>query len=143
MLLLMPDGRMFMLKRSSDDAAIKDIQQAIDLDLVKGPYYLDLAWYELLYRKPRQAIDASLTALEWSPDNAVTIKTNLAHGYLFDNQFDKAKAIYLENKDAKLPDERTFSQAVLEDFKELQGAGVTHPDVEKIKALLSTQTEGR
>ncbi len=81
-------------------------------------YYLDLARYELLHRKPRKAIEASLKAVEWSPDNAVTIKTNLAHGYLFDNQFDKAKAIYLENKDAKLSDERSFSQAVLEDFKE-------------------------
>ncbi len=128
-------------KKKQYDIAIKEIQQAIELDLVKGPYYLDLAWYELLYRKPREAIEASLKALEWSPDNAVTIKTNLAHGYLFDNQFDKAKAIYLENKDTKLPDERTFSQAVLEDFKELQEAGVTHPDMEKIKALLITKTE--
>ena len=25
------------------------------------------------------------------------IKTNLAHAYLFENQFEKAKAIYLEN----------------------------------------------
>ena len=32
------------------------------------------------------------------------INANLAHGYLFDNQFDKAKTIYLENKDAKLHD---------------------------------------
>jgi hypothetical protein len=48
-----------------------------------------------------------------------------------DNQFDKAKAIYLENKDAQLgDDERTFSQVVLDDFKELEEAGITHPDME-------------
>ena len=70
------------------------------------------------------------------------INGNLAHGYLFDNQFDKAKAIYLENKDAKLHDgKRTFSQAVLDDFKEFQDAGITHPDMEKIKALLTAKTE--
>jgi tetratricopeptide (TPR) repeat protein/sugar lactone lactonase YvrE len=128
-------------KRKQYDAAITDIQKAIDLDLVKAPYYVALAWYELLNRKPRQAIEASLKALEWSPSDAVTIKTNLAHGYLLDNQFDKAKAIYLENKDAKLDDKRSFTQAVLNDFKELQDAGITHPDMEKIKALLSAETQ--
>jgi hypothetical protein len=82
--------------------------------------------------------------LELSPDIAATIKTNLAHGYLFDNQFEKAKAIYLENKDVKLPDDgRTFSEAVLDDFKEFEEVGVTHPDMEKIKALLTIETEAR
>jgi hypothetical protein len=57
------------------------------------------------------------------------------HAYLFDNQFETAKAIYLENKDAKLDEERSFSDAVLDDFKELEEAGITHPDMEKIKAL--------
>jgi hypothetical protein len=72
------------------------------------------------------------------------IKVTLAYSYLFDNQFDKAKAIYLENKNAKLrDDERTFSQAVLDDFKALDEAGVTHPDMEKIKALLTGETEAR
>jgi hypothetical protein len=32
---------------------------------------------------------------------------------------------------------------VLDDFKELQKAGITHPDMEKIKALLSSKTEAR
>ena len=71
----------------------------------------------------------------------IHIYGNLAHAYLFDNQFDKAKAIYLENKDAKLHDGRTFTQSVLDDFKELQEAGITHPDMEKIKALLITKPE--
>ena len=98
-------------------------------------------WYQLFNRKPRESITASLKALELSPDEAVMINGNLAHGYLFDNQFDKAKAIYLENKDAKLHDGRAFSQAVLDDFKEFQEAGITHPDMEKIKALLTTKTQ--
>jgi hypothetical protein len=36
-----------------------------------------------------------------------------------------------------------LSQPVLDDFKELEEAGVTHPDMEKIKALLTTETEAR
>jgi uncharacterized protein YecT (DUF1311 family) len=130
-------------KEKQYDAAVKNIQKAIELDPKNGEYYSDLGWYQLFNRKPRESIAASLKALELSPDDAVLIKGNLAHGYLCDNQFDKAKSIYLENKDAKLNDERSFSQAVIDDFKELQDAGITHPDMEKIKALMSTETEAR
>jgi len=129
-------------KKKEYDAAVSDTLRAIELDPKKGDYYLDLGWYQLFNRKPREAIAASLKALELSPDDAVTIKTNLAHGYLFDNQFDKAKTIYLKNKNARLRDgKRTFSQAALDDFKEFQDAGITHPDIDKIKALLTSKTE--
>ena len=126
------------------DAAIKDIEKAIELNPKEVAYYLDLGTCQLYDRKPRKAIAASLKGLELSPDNAVLIKTNLAHGYLFDNQFEKAKAIYLENKDAKLRDEQqTFSQEVLDDFKQFRDAGITHPDMEKIEALLTSKTPDR
>ena len=122
----------------------EDIQNVIGLTSKTWDYYLSLAWYHLFDRNPREAIATSLKALELSPRNAVMIKVTLAHSYLFDNQFDKAKAIYLENKNARLRDEeRTFSQAVLDDFKELQEAGITHPDMEKIKALLTSERQTR
>jgi sugar lactone lactonase YvrE len=122
----------------------ENVQNAIGLTSKGWDYYLSLAWYHLFDRNPCEAIAASLKALELSPHNAAMIKVTLAHGYLFDNQFEKAKAIYLENKNTSLrDDERTFSQAVLDDFKELQDVGITHPDMEKIKALLTIQTEAR
>ena len=128
-------------RRSNPEAGI---QNAIGLTSKGWDYYLSLAWYHLFDQNPHEAIAASLKALEFSPHNAAMIKVTLAHSYLFDNQFDKAKAIYLENKNAKLrDDERTFSQAVLDDFKELEEAGVTHPDMEKIKALLASETEAQ
>ena len=83
-----------------------------------------------------------MKALELSPDDSVLIKGNLAHAYPFDNQFETAKAIYLENMDAKLDEERSFSHAVLDDFKELEEAGITHPDMEKIKALPHHRNKG-
>ena len=120
----------------------EDVQNAIGLTSKGWDYDLSLAWYYLFNRNPREAIAACLKALELSPHNAAMIKVTLAHSYLFDNQFDKAKVIYLENKNARLrDDERTFSRAVLDDFKELKEAGVTHPDMEKIKALLTTETK--
>ena len=122
----------------------EDVQNAIGLTSKAWDYYLSLAWYHFFNRTPREAIAASLKALDLSPHNAAMIKVALAHSYLFDNQFDKAKAIYLENKNAKLPgDERTFSQAVLDDFKKLEEAGVTHPDMEKIKSLLASETKAQ
>src|SRR4029077_3525751 len=134
----------FYARKKQYAAAIKDVQKAIKLDPEDGDYYLSLARYQLFNRKPRETIAASLKALKLSPDTAVIIKTKLADGYLFDNQFDKAKAIYLENKDAKLRDsERTFSQVVLDDFKEFQEAGITHPDMDKITALLTATPEAR
>ena len=134
----------FHAKKKEYDAAVSDTLKAIELDPKNGECYLSLGWYQLFNRKPREAIAASLKALELSPDDAVMIKTNLAHGYLFDNQFDKAKTIYLENKNAKLRDgKRTFSQGALADFKEFQDAGFTHPDMEKIKALLTSEAERR
>jgi hypothetical protein len=48
-----------------------------------------------------------------------------------------------ENKDAKLDSERSFRHAVLNDFKEFEEAGITPPDIDKIKALLSIETEAR
>ncbi len=124
-------------------AAVQDLQKAIEVDPKNGEYYTELGWYQLFNRKPSESIAASLKALELSPDDSVLIKGNLAHAYLFDNQFDKARALYLENRDAKIDDERTFKQAVLDDFKEFQDAGITHPDIDKIKALLTGQTEAR
>jgi len=128
-------------KKKQYAAAIKDEKKAIELNPRNGDYYLSLGWDQLFNRQPRASIAASLEALKLSPDDAVVIKTNLAHANLFDNQFEKAKAIYLENKDAKLHDGRTFSQAVLDDFKELEEAGITHPAMEKIKALLTSKAE--
>ena len=127
--------------KQQHDAAINDLQKAIELEPKNGVYYSSLGWYQLFNRKTRESIATSLKALELSPDKAVIIKGNLAHGYLFDNQFEKAKAIYLENKDAKLPDGKAFYQAVLDDFKDFQEAGITHPDMEKIKAALTTKTD--
>jgi uncharacterized protein YecT (DUF1311 family) len=127
-------------KEKRYEAAVQDLQKAIQLDPTNGEYYIGLGWYQLFNRKPHESIAASLKALELAPDDAVLIKGNLAHAYLFDNQFDKAKALYLENRVAKINDERSFAQAVLDDFKELEEAGITHPDIQKIKAVLVVKT---
>jgi tetratricopeptide (TPR) repeat protein len=120
--------------------AARDIQKAIELNGKVGDYHLDLGSCQLFNRKPRAAIAAALKALELDPDNATMINTVLATGYLFDNQFEKAKGIYLKNISAPIQANRSFSEVVLDDFKNLEGAGVTHPDIKKIKELLTSKT---
>jgi len=123
--------------------AARDIQKAIELNGKVGDYHLDLGSCQLFNRKPREAIAAALKALELDPDNTTMINTVLATGYLFDNQFEKAKGIYLKNISAPIQANRSFSEVVLDDFKNLEEAGVTHPDMAKIKALLTTETDAR
>ena len=98
--------------------------------------YAGTTWPFLLTRRPNEAIGAASKALELDPTKS-DLKTNLAHGYLLTNQFEKAKAIYLENKDVKFPDGRGFIEVVLKDFKDLREAGVTHPDMKRIERLLT------
>jgi hypothetical protein len=51
-------------------------------------------------------------------------------------------AIYRENKHAKLrDDQRTFREVVLDDFERLGRAGITHPDMDKIKVLLTAKID--
>jgi predicted Zn-dependent protease len=88
--------------------------------------YTTTAWAFLLTQRPNEAIDAASKGVELDPTKRSSLKMNLAHAYLLTSQFEKAKTIYLENKDVKLPDGRGFAQVVLKDFKDLREAGVMH-----------------
>ncbi len=133
----------YRVEKGENAVAAKDIQKAIDLNGKVGDYYLDLGSCQLFNRRPREAIAAALKALKLDPDNATMINTVLATGYLFDNQFEKAKTVYSENIATGIRSDRSFSEVVLDYFKRLEEAGVTHPDMEKIKALLTTEAEAR
>lgn len=72
------------------------------------------------------------------------IYTNLAHALLFLNKYDAAKNIYEEWKDKIFPNDttKTFRYFFLQDFDELQKAGITHPDMNKIKELINKGCDG-
>jgi tetratricopeptide (TPR) repeat protein len=97
--------------------------------------YGGLSWLELLDRRPSEAVSAAVKGLEADPTQ-VWIKTNLAHGYLLDDQVEKATAIYVENKDVILDGTRSFADAVREDFKLLREKGITHAAMDRIEQLL-------
>ena len=101
--------------------------------------YLILAWRELFNRHPQKAINAARQGLNIDP-NLNELYANLAHGYLFDNQYEQAKEIYLQHKDAlieKQGRQRTFADIVRDDFQQLRERGLIHPDMEKIEQIIA------
>ncbi len=63
-------------------------------------------------------------------------RLNLAHAYLVNGQFEKAKAIYSKYLGQRLEDGRSWDNEMLNDFKLLRDAGQDHPGMKKIEAML-------
>jgi tetratricopeptide (TPR) repeat protein len=68
-------------------------------------------------------------------DNLIFIQRNLAHALLFQGHFDEALAIYRQNWDKPL-NGKTFGEITLEDFATFDEAGLTHPDLSRMKQAL-------
>ncbi len=63
-------------------------------------------------------------------------RLNLAHAYLFNNQFEKAEAIYAKYLGTAFEDGRKWNDELRSDFKLLREVGHDHPDMQKIEGLL-------
>ena len=55
--------------------------------------------------------------------------------YLFQGKYAEAEKIYITLKD-KPYNKATYRETFLADLNELEKAGITHPDIAKIRALL-------
>jgi hypothetical protein len=72
-------------------------------------------------------------------DNLTFIQGNLAHALLFQGHYDEALAIYRQYWNKPLH-EKTFGEITLEDFAAFDKAGLTHPDLSRMKQALSDLT---
>jgi len=68
-------------------------------------------------------------------DNLIFIQGNLAHALLFQGHYDEALAIYRQYWDKPL-NGKTFGEVTLEDFATFDKAGLTHPDLSRMKRAL-------
>ena len=94
------------------------------------------SYYALFVRQPQQAIEKGLRGLELDPSQ-LWIKTNLGHGYLYTNQFDKAMETYQSLLDKPTGDpEQSFKDILEEDFMELEKRGINHPDLNRARTAL-------
>lgn len=97
-----------------------------------------LAWENLLnknFPKALEILERGIPLIKESDEVFPYLLTNLAHAYLFNNQFDKAHKIYLENLSLKL-NEKPWKVAILEDFEDFGKRGIQNADMEKIKQEL-------
>jgi hypothetical protein len=138
-------------------AAAKTLSEAIELNsrLVEaesvnyspidiGKDYGSLSWYLLFARRyadaeqaARKALYPSIAEKPTGYDAAVQwVFTNLAHSLLLQGKYAEAEKIYLPLKDQAYNDEKTYGVAFLTDLDELEKAGITHPDMAKVRALL-------
>ena len=104
----------------------------------------NLSWYLLFNRKFSEAENAAKEALfpdendksEGYDKKVEWINSNLALSLLFQGKYAEAEKIYLSLKD-KSYNNSTYKNAFLADLEELEKAGITHPDVAKVRALLN------
>jgi len=68
-------------------------------------------------------------------DNLILVQQNLAHALLFQGHYDEALAIYRQCWDKPL-NGKTFGEVTLEDFAAFDKAGLTHPDLSRMKHAL-------
>ncbi|MBI4646181.1 MAG: hypothetical protein HY738_06165, partial [Bacteroidia bacterium] len=89
-----------------------------------------------------ELFDISLQFAQFSikinPDIKITY-SNLPLCYIFNNQWQKAKQIYLERKDIHYNEEQTFREIFLEDIDNLENECITHPDFSKVRELLKEE----
>jgi WD40 repeat protein len=117
--------------------AFKQLKIAVDKYGDDSQLWYRLSYYALFVNEYQVAMNAALKTLELdhSKDG---VKTNLALAYLLNNEWEKAKQIYLDYKDKYFNDYLKISNDIfLEDIDALQSAGITHPDFKKVRILLN------
>ena len=97
--------------------------------------YGNLAWYKLFAKDFTAAEQSARRGLETAPSQQ-WINTNLALSLLYQGKYEEAEAVYVRFKDQPFNEEMDFRTAFLQDLEDLEAAGITHPDVEKVRALL-------
>ncbi len=96
-----------------------------------------LAWYQLLQRRPGDALEAARRGVHLAPSEPRTA-LNLAHALLFTGRVAEAEKIYRQKLKGVLDDERRWDHTVADDFKTLLVKGIVHPEMRRIETSLRT-----
>lgn len=116
--------------------AYNDALAAVQSDSMNANLYFNLSYYALFAGDYTTAIESALKTLKINP-LAIKVETNLALGYVFSDQYDKAEAIYQKWKGKKFEadDKETADIIFLKDISDLEELGIQHKDFEKVKRL--------
>ncbi|QGY47284.1 tetratricopeptide repeat protein [Maribellus comscasis] len=112
-------------------------EQTDSIAYLRASAYGNLSWYYLFSQEFVKAEEAARKSLAFGKETE-WVNTNLAHALLFQGRFEEAKEIYQTFKDKSYRQDKskTYKDFFLQDLKELEEAGITHPDMEKIRTLL-------
>jgi Leucine-rich repeat (LRR) protein len=94
-------------------------------DLGKALY--SYSWFALFSRQPSKAVEAAQEGFQLGQNAG--IRTNEAHGYLLNDQWDKAQTVYLAIKSE-------YADTIWKDLQDLARAGIRHPDMVKAAELV-------
>jgi tetratricopeptide (TPR) repeat protein len=97
--------------------------------------YNDLSWLYLRLKNFKKAEEIILKAQKLEqPIQA--LKCNLAHSYLLQDEFAKAKSTYLELINQRDNNNELYPLVILSDFEKLKKDGITNKDFDRIRDFL-------
>lgn len=100
-----------------------------------GSAYANLSWFQILNFQPDLAVQSSLSALNYNPNDHLS-KVNLAHAYLLSNSFEQATKTYLEIKDMEI-NGVLASEIMLSDFNKFISIGYPSDQIERARAVIT------
>lgn len=95
----------------------------------------DLAWYHLFDRQFTRSEAAARAALQKAP-GMFRGKTRLAHALLLQGKYAEAQKIYQELAQATGSTGGALRDLCLDDLDTLEHEGITHEDIQKVRAML-------
>ncbi|MGV8134424.1 MAG: tetratricopeptide repeat protein [Mangrovibacterium sp.] len=111
---------------------LSDINPAVNVDFVLC--LNRMARYRILKEDFHQAEVLAWESLKKTGTNEIlrmSCEKNLAHALLYENKYDQARELYI-----KLGSNGSVRNQILADLDEFENAGITHPDIAKIRKLL-------
>jgi tetratricopeptide (TPR) repeat protein len=100
-----------------------------------------VSWCALFARDYAKALSSADRALTIAP-NELWIQTNRAHALMLLGRIQEARALYVSHSSETIPGaNKPWRQAVLEDFVELQNAGLKNVLIPEIEAVFGTGTK--
>jgi WD40 repeat protein len=124
----------FYSKKAKLYEQLLQVESSLENNINAASNYNDVGWYGLLSGKYNEALSGIQRGIELYPSNE-NLYRNLPLCYLLTGQYEKAESLYLEYQDKPYND-KSYRETFLNDISELEKAGITHPNFEKVKELL-------
>ena len=126
-------------KKMNYKKAILNYSLALKIKREAGTY-LNISWYCLLDKQYKKAITYGEEGLKLAKNNKnkMWLYTNIAHGYLLNNEYNKALNIYTRYKGKKIYENsnKLWNDIIIEDIKYLKEGNITSPYFNVIEKIM-------